>query len=246
MTRLETSSGPRRALLALCGAFVVGGMAAAQTPTPPADEAVKRAVVVYEAALKGAVAVGGQKLAQQTAISFPEVTLTTAPSLVRSHRLPGYGLLFDVQAPNIEASAIVIDMLRTSREGVRSGAPAPRPGPAPGPAMPVAQGRVGPAGGVIEADPMTAPAGGFDANALYSANVREALIDAMLDSSGVLKLGDQEHLTISASGIDSPNANPLYRERKLILTITGADLNAFQQNRITRDQAKERIVEDRF
>jgi hypothetical protein len=237
MTRLDTSSSRLRlALLTIGGALVVGGIVAAQTPTAPADEAVRRAVVVYEAALKGAVAVGGQKLAQQTAISFPEVTLTTAPSIVRSLRLPGYGLLFDVQAPNIEASAIVIDMLRTSREAGR---------PGPGPSMPVGQGRVG-ATGLIEADPMTRSAAGFDANALYSANVREALIDAMLDSSGVLKLGDQEHLTISASGIDSPNANPLYRERKLILTITGADLNAFQQNRITRDQAKERIVEDRF
>ena len=236
MTRLDTSSQLRFALLATCSALVAGGIVTAQTPTAPADQAIKSAVVLYEAVLKGAVTAGGQKLAQQTAISFLEVTLTTAPSIVRSLRLPGYGLLFDVQAPNIEASAMVIDMLRTSREAVR---------PAPGPSMPVGQGRVG-ATGLIEADPMTRSAAGFDANALYSANVREALIDAMLDGSAVLKLGEQEHLTISASGIDSSNANPLYRERKLILTITGADLNAFQQNRITRDQAKERIVEDRF
>ena len=54
MTRLDTSSSRLRlALLTSGGALVVGGIVAAQTPTAPADEAVRRAVVVYEAALKG-------------------------------------------------------------------------------------------------------------------------------------------------------------------------------------------------
>ena len=43
--------------------------------------------------------------------------------------------------------------------------------------------------------PPPADVAAFDPNASYSAFVREALIDAILDSSGMLKLQDNEHLT---------------------------------------------------
>ena len=87
-------------------------------------------------------------------------------------------------------------------------------------------------------------AGGADR--AYSNFVREALIDAMLDSSAVLPLGPDDHLTIAASGIDQPGANLLYQSRKLMLTIKGSDLLDLRQGKITREQAKARIVEGRF
>jgi hypothetical protein len=202
----------------------------AQTPAEPADEALKRSVALYEMALRGAVAVGGQKLAEKARSVVPEITLRTDPPIVRGVPLPRYGFHFDVQAPDIHSTVLVIDMVNTANMANR-------------PTRPVSQvGRTAATGGLVEDDPMP----GFNASREYSAYVREALIDALLDASGVLRLQDGEHLAISASGIDQPDANPLYRERKLVLTISGADLNAYRQGRLTRDQTKERIVEDRF
>ena len=87
------------------------------------------------------------------------------------------------------------------------------------------------------------PAVPFNPDRAYTTYVREALIDAMLDSSAVLPITAQETLTVVASGMDT---NPLYRSRKLVLTISGADLLGMRQGRLTREQAKERIIEARF
>ena len=76
--------------------------------------------------------------------------------------------------------------------------------------------------------------------------VCHALIDAMLDSSGMLKLLDTEYLSVSASGADQPYSNPLYRDRKLVLSVLVGDLAAYRQGKLTREEAKARIKEERF
>ena len=202
----------------------------AQTPVVPADEALRRNVSLFEMALRGAVTIGGQKLAEKAQAIIPDITLRTDPPIVRGVRLAGYGLHFDVQAPDIQSTVLVLEMMTSVN----------RP---PGPAQPVAQGAGRTtASGLVEADPMP----GFNANREYSAFVREALIDALIDASGVFRLADTERLSVSAGGIDQSNTNLLRRERKLVISISGADLTAYRQGRITRDEAKERIVEDRF
>lgn len=219
----------RVVVAALMLSFLPAARVLAQTPVDPADEALRRNVSLFEMALRGAVAIGGQKLAEKAQAIIPDITLRTDPPIVRGVRLPGYGLHFDVQAPDIQSTVIVLEMMTTVN----------RP---PG-TQQVAQGQGRTtATGLVEADPMP----GFNANREYSAFVREALIDALLDASGVFRLADSERLSVSASGIDQSNTNPLRRERKLVISIGGADLTAYRQGRITRDQAKERIVEDRF
>jgi hypothetical protein len=219
-------------LLAAFSATLRAGAQADQ----PSDETI-RSTFLYEMALRSAVSLGGQKLAQEARVVVPEVMLTTEQPIVRGLRLPGYGFVFDVQAPNIQSTLLVWEMLRSTRSPVESG---PRQS-----VRPVAQGRTA-AAGVIEADSLTPPAAAFDATAAYTSHVREALIAAMLDSSSVLVLQPDERLTIAASGIEEPNANPLYRERKLIITIKGSDLQDFRQGRLTREQARDRIEEGRF
>jgi hypothetical protein len=205
--------------------------AVAQTPAPAPDETLQRAVGVYEGVLRSAIAQGGQKLAQETKRIAPSVVLITDPPVIRSFRVPG-GLHFDVQAPNISITSTVIDMMSRLQ---------------PSPAMRQAGPRVIANGGIVEPDPMTvAPGPRFDPDAMYSTYVREALIDAVLDGSSVLNLKDDEFLTVSASGMDEPYSNTLYRDRKLILSISGAQLSAYRQMRITREQAKEKIAEDRW
>lgn len=232
-------------LSALAAVLALPLRAAAQTPPPvsAADEAAKSAVFTYATALRGAVLVGGQKLAQQASTVVPELVL--APSeqpTVRGVKLDGWGFFFDVQIPEIWNSTMMLwDMLNQSRH-----ARATPPGGS-GPAQPVSDRPTVSATGPVEPDPMAnelATQGGRDR--LYSNYVREALIDALLDSSAVLPLGPTDRLTIAASGIDQPGSNPLYQERKLMLTIKGSDLQDLRQGRITREEARARVVEGRF
>jgi hypothetical protein len=219
------------ALLTASAVTVVQG----QQAEPPSEETI-RSTFLYEHALRSAVSLGGQRLALEARAVVPEVVLTTEQPIVRGLRLPGYGFVFDVQAPNIQSTVLVWEMLLSTRP--------PDQRAARQAVQPVADGRTA-AMGVVDADPMAAPSG-FDATSAYPSYVREALIDAMLDSSSVLLLGTDERLTIAASGIEEPNTNPLYRERKLIITINGSDLQDFRQGRLTRQQARERIEEGRF
>ena len=71
----------------------------------------------------------------------------------------------------------------------------------------------------------------------------------MLDSSTVLQsLRNDQWLTVVAIPVDVLVTNPYYRNtsRKLILSIKGEDLAAFRAGKITRDEAKQRIVDTRF
>jgi hypothetical protein len=219
----------RRVLVAAAtvGIFLPA-IARAQGPEPPENPARTQAFV-FERALRGAVELGGQQLAKRALVLFPEFILSTEEATVRGVKLGGYGFYFDVQVPDIQSTTIVLDMMAARQ---RRG----------GPSQPVSA-----MGGVTD-DPMTVAAPVFDTNREYSAYVRAALIDALLDSSGVLLMSAEERLTVAVSGIERRGPNPLYRSDsgKLILTILGSDLVELRQGRITREQAKERIVEERF
>ena len=73
------------------------------------------------------------------------------------------------------------------------------------------------------------------------------LIDALLDNSGAVPLKDGQRLEIAASGLEITRGT-LYPDnsRKLVLVITAADLSAFRQGKITREEAKARIKEARY
>ena len=231
--------GPRAAgcWLLLTGAVLAAASSPARGQSPEPPDEIIRSTFLYEMALRSAVSLGGQKLAQEARAVVPEVMLTTEQPIVRGVPLPGYGFVFDVQAPNIQSTLLVWEMLRSTR-------PSPSQGSRQQ-AQQVAQGRTA-ATSLIEPDPLAGPPASFDATAAYTAYVREALIDALLDSSSVLPLGSDQRLTIVASGIEEAAANPLYRSRKLIITIKGSDLQEFRQGRLTREQARERIEEGRF
>jgi hypothetical protein len=70
-------------------------------------------------------------------------------------------------------------------------------------------------------------------------------MDAMLDYSTALQIRTGERLTIVAKLLDQ-SGNPLYSERMMILYIKSEDLAAFRAGRLTRDEAKLKIVDTRF
>lgn len=223
---MELGSSLTRGLMMAAVIVTAVAPARAQAPDSPENPARSQAFV-FERALRGAVEQGGQQLAKRALVMVPELTLSTEEAIVRGVKLSGYGFYFDVQAPSIESNVILLDMMARQRGGMS---------------------RTVAATGTVAADPMSVPSPAFDPDREYTAFVRAALIDAMLDGSGVLVVAPGEHLTVVVSGIDQPTPNPLYRasSNKLILTITASDLIEWRQGRLTRDQAKERIVQERF
>lgn len=217
----------RRVIVAAAAALMLPGLAGAQAPAPLESPARSQAFV-FERALRGAVELGGQQLAKRALVLAPEFLLSTEEATVRGVKLTGYGFYFDVQVPDIQSTMIVLDMMAARQ---RRG----------GPSQPVS------ALGSVEDDPMTvSPA--FDTDREYSTYVRAALVDAMLDNSGVLAIGPGERLTVAVSGIERRGPNPLYRSEsgKLVMTVIGADLIDLRQGRLTRDEVKSRIFVETF
>jgi hypothetical protein len=78
----------------------------------------------------------------------------------------------------------------------------------------------------------------------YRTEVREALIDAMLDHSAALQLLDADWLTVAARGNeDRPRLSPNDYESPIIqISVRGSDLSTYQAKQITRDEARRRFL----
>jgi hypothetical protein len=107
--------------------------------------------------------------------------------------------------------------------------------------------------GVVAADPMgpapTPQQTLLDFRVVYQTQVREALVDAIVDNSGALLLGTGDAVLVIAGGIDPPlTGNPLYRRtsHRLVLRAKGADFAAFREGRLSREELKQRIVASDF
>jgi hypothetical protein len=81
-----------------------------------------------------------------------------------------------------------------------------------------------------------------DPNELYTDSVKNALIDVMLKYSGFLKIRDNEWLTVAASDSDGPQApGQLEETSRILISIRGSDLAAFQANKLTREEVLKRV-----
>jgi hypothetical protein len=87
----------------------------------------------------------------------------------------------------------------------------------------------------------------FNPNDEYTSYARQELIDALLDQGMSLGVAPDKKLTVIAGELQPQGPSPfLPKSRSLILQISGADLLALRQNRISRDDAKARIKENRY
>ena len=125
--------------------------------------------------------------------------------------------VFHVQVPGIELSLSVMNLMvnRPQFAGRPDGTPQPQP----------VNGRVEPTG-VVAPDPMGPAAPRptlLDFRVVYQTQVREALVDAIVDNAGTLPMGCSDALLVIAGGIDSPVTNPLYRRtsHRLVLASKG-------------------------
>lgn len=225
---------------ACCAAvFVASPARAGQSSAPQPSDPAKPQVQTFEMVLKAAVESGGQNFARQAARMSPDIAaLSFSPgespvvSGIADHDLGLY--VFQVQVPGVSLTLQVMNLMLN-----RPQAPFTRPSGA----TPVSNGRVGADAAVIPSDPMDPTAARPDLERVYRNEVRDALIDAILDNSGGLPLGGKDTLLVYASGIDPSVGNTLMRgpSNKLVLKASGADLAAFRQGTITRDEARQRI-----
>ena len=82
-----------------------------------------------------------------------------------------------------------------------------------------------------------------DPSEAYTQEVKAAVIDAMIENSGPLVLGDDEWLTIAAR--DNAPIDPFMTGdpdvMTLVLRIKGGDVNAFRAGRLTLEQVRSRV-----
>jgi hypothetical protein len=217
----------------------------------PQLERIKNEVRTFEIVLFRSIETAGQKLAEWAQTKVPNVLLSPAADpVVNGFPTADSNLVFMIRISELSGVAVFTNGYRffptQPSEPVTGGArPVPAAGQAPpGEARPDAKvtGTT-----VVADDPMKN--GPPNPNIMYSDLVRLGLMDAMLDSSSVLTtLRSDQWLTVVAIPVDVLVTNPYYRNtsRKLILSIKGEDLAAFRAGKITRDEAKQRIVDTRF
>jgi len=231
------------------GAFIVAGPFAwthVHVQANPQDDPAKPQVLTFEMVLMRAVEAGGQSFARRASelapamsFAFPVGEVPIVSGIV-FHDLAvndADAYVFHVQVPGIDLTLLAMDMVMRRPQMVR----------APG-VQAVGNGRVS-ATGVVEADPMEPPlAATADFRVEYRQQVTNALIDAILDNSGVLPLAADDALLVTANGIEPRAVNPLLKSPagKLVLRAKGADLAAFRQGKITREEARTRIQSSRF
>jgi hypothetical protein len=235
-----------RCAIAWSAAMVVGSSAWAQAgPQPQVNDPARPQVQTFEMVLGRAVENAGRNVATRAMEFAPDVMAVAYPTGDVPHvtgvAVRDMGLfVFHVQVPQVGLSLQVMNLM-VNRPQYTS-----RP---VGPQQPVSE-RVE-AAGVVAADPMGPPAarpGRFDVNAEYRNQVREVLVDAIIDNSGALPLAANETLLVIAGRSDPTATNPFDRRtsQRLVLRAKGSDLAAFRDGRITRDEVKRRVLASDF
>jgi hypothetical protein len=243
------------ALGAVC-ATAYGQDATSRQPANPRRDEVR----MMEVILTNAVRTGAENLGRQLQISDPGSLVVTGTARARGFILDGYGVFFNVDVPMMKQSVIwTTQMLirEQRREFLRQFIANNADGPArrqaemqlktlerptgPAPVAQTAPSGMASAQSVPDATLASGP-DSRDPNELYTDAVKNSLINAMLDHSSSLKIGPDEWLIVAAQDSEGPLTNgQIYDASTIMLRIKGADLIAFQSNRITREEVLKKV-----
>jgi hypothetical protein len=226
--------------------------AIAQQSGPETNPAVKDQVTRFEDLLKMAIKEAGQLLVREvdrmTASQVRMPMNFDAAPIASGVVIPDIGPHFDVQIPGILPSNLQLWALwqqdpfyrkADPRQGARQVATNPDKVSAANNALPSPDAMTNP------------PTIDFDPARAYTNFAREKLIDTLLDYSRGLPLKPGERVVIVAKDmLDVQPMQPTQLSgrvaRQLVLSIKSEDLIAFNEGKITRDEAKQRIVDTRF
>jgi len=233
----------------------------------------RQRIAMMEGTLERAVSIGADNLLRRMRAVVPDAPMLSGAPVVRGFRLDGYGVFFDVGVPGLrlpitwplrymvnenrdfellaadfgllasDLRAVMTQLDAQSQERfahvVRRLETLQRPRP------------IGPPGAASGPSPDTvASRGGVDAALLdrpqerYTAEIKAALVEAMVESSSPLGLGADEWLTVAAR--DNVPRDPLLPGDNtdfstLIFRVKGRDLAAFHTGRVALDEARQKV-----
>jgi hypothetical protein len=258
--------------LVLGTAGVLAAAQNAATAKATADQKQSRYQIgVMERVLEGAVEHGATLTRDRLQAVLPAQMLLSENARVRGFRLEGYGVFFDVEVPSLAGTLAwsfrtldqndlglenALKALQTHIEA--AGDPNLRQalerielqvGPmttvmrSPAAAVTGAQTAIGAsARSGAEAQQPSDPILNNPEEA-FRGEIKQALMEAMLDHSGPLAIGPEEWLTIAARrNEDRARLAPADSDAQtIVIRASGADLAAFRAGRISRDEAVKRI-----
>ena len=234
-------------------------------PSSAAAEA-RYQITIMEAVLEKAVEHGAKIMNRQSVT--PDLMLLSTPARARGFRLEGYGVFFDVQVPPLRTSAVwSLRALDLNDRGLESALKALKThvqslsdqqarqnleaalrrlelqvNPLP---VATRSGQSATAS-TVETTPLGAASTAVqdDPGDAYTNEVKNALIDAMLEYSGPIAVANDEWLTIAAKDADDSSrmgigdpAEPV----TITLRIKGSTLADFRAGKLTRDEARAKV-----
>lgn len=240
---------------AIAGMLVlVGAGVHAQTPQGVDADQIKarQRISTMESVLERAVANGAENLLRQVRTVVPDAPMLSGVPQVRGFRLDGYGMFFDVEVPALrlpvtwplrylieDNRAAVSAALDEMRAMVASQMPRERDR-----FESLAQ-RLEVRASMPEVKPRAADPVVMAPDEVYTDAVRESLVDAMIESSGLLAIGPDEWLTIAAR--DNVPRDPLRPGdtaglNTLLFRVKGSDLAAFRAGQLSLVDARRRVT----
>jgi hypothetical protein len=233
----------------------------------------RQRISMMEGTLERAVSIGADNLLRRVRAVTPDPLMLSGAPEVRGFRLDGYGIFFDVEVPalrlpvtwplrymrdNRNLETLVAEFRALTTQASRMDAEFQQrfmqllrrlESQAQGPV-----GMRGTAGTVTATQLPNQPAVTRtqtvdprlldDPNEEYTNEVKNALIDAMIENSGSLTLGPDEWLTVAAR--DNLPPNPLVPGditdfSAVIFRLKGSDLASFRAGRLTLDEARQKV-----
>jgi len=222
-----------------------------------------------ERLLEGAVEHGAAITRDRLQSVLPTETLLTENSRVRGFRLDGYGVFFDVEVPALlqtlpwtlrtldqndlglqNAFKSLKDYIdRTGDTNLKQALQRVELQVGPTSAAPQIADQTGlrpisgePAMAAAERS-VEAPKDNIlhDPEEAFRTEVRQALIDTMLEHSSPLNIGPDEWLTIAARRIESRLAPDNSTAKTMMIRAKGSDLTSYRAGQITKDEAVKRV-----
>ena len=240
-------------------------------PRPNPVMQARHEIFVMERVLEQKVQYGAQRLNERLrAAGMPEMVLLAGAARARGTRLDGYGIYFDLEVPAVRQSVSLLmslrsmgrpdpdvaETLRALRNMAQDVSDAPMKNSLES-LIARLETRMGlpraPRGSVsaasLGAEPVPDPGAAqrqllSDPAEIYTNEVRSAVIDAMFDHSGPMNLGSAEWLTVGARDDLDPRVltgDPNDVPRTMIIRVRGADLAAFREGRLSREEAVQRV-----
>jgi hypothetical protein len=236
-------------------------------------------VFVMEGVLERAAQNGAAVFTRQVRAVSPEAMFLSGAAQVRGFRLEGYGIFFDVEIPALRPTAawtlraIVDDNgaslaqlkayvrkvqdpadraeLERAIRNLELQVPGSRVAAPPADANSVAAQTIATGQAPVATRPaVTAePLLLADPAAVFTREVKAALIDAMIENSGPLSIAPEEWLTIAARDSEAGNRlvpGDAYDLTTTVLRVKGSDLAGYRAGKLTLEETRQRVEVKEF